>query len=101
LKFKDCNLATQRVSLLLLLVILAGLVSGCERAPSKETAAPASSAPSSNASNPSATDANSGMLKIPAGRFMMGESSEADSQPHEVSLSAFLLDKNLVTQGQF
>lgn len=41
------------------------------------------------------------MLKIPAGRFLMGDPNEVDSPPHEVSISSFLLDKYLVTQELF
>ena len=41
------------------------------------------------------------MLEIPAGKFMMGDANEVDATPHEVIISAFYLDKYLVTQDQF
>ena len=41
------------------------------------------------------------MVVIPAGKFMMGDKDEVDAPPHEVSLSAFLMDKQLVTQDQY
>jgi formylglycine-generating enzyme required for sulfatase activity len=41
------------------------------------------------------------LVKIPAGKFVMGDPTEPDASPHEVSISAFLIDKYLVTQDQF
>jgi formylglycine-generating enzyme required for sulfatase activity len=84
-----------------ILIVAAGLLSGCERTSSKEESDQASLPHRSATTNVPASDSNSAMLKIPAGRFMMGEPSEADSPPHEVILSAFLLDKYLVTQDLF
>lgn len=42
------------------------------------------------------------MALIPAGSFTMGDKSEVDAPLHEVAItSAFLMDKQLVTQGQY
>ena len=41
------------------------------------------------------------MVQIPAGRFLMGDPDQADAPPHEVIVSSFYMDKNLVTQQQY
>ena len=41
------------------------------------------------------------MIQIPGGRFMMGDKDEVDALPHQVSVSAFYIDKYLVTQEQY
>jgi formylglycine-generating enzyme required for sulfatase activity len=41
------------------------------------------------------------MVSIPSGKFMMGDKEEVDSPQHEVTISAFLMDKRLVTQDQY
>ena len=41
------------------------------------------------------------MNLIAAGQFVMGDKEEVDAAPHPVAVSAFLIDKNLVTQEQF
>jgi len=41
------------------------------------------------------------MVLIPGGRFIMGEENQIDAAPHEVVLSPFYMDKNLVTQEQY
>ena len=48
----------------------------------------------SNLSNPE-------LVRIAGGHFVMGEKSEIDATPHEVTVSAFWVDKNLVTQEQY
>ena len=82
-----------------------GLVlSACDRsAPTDPTQASTTAAPSNAVVAPSSAppQPNAALMKIPAGKFVMGDSSEVDASPHEVSVSAFLLDKNLVTQEQF
>lgn len=42
--------------------------------------------------------ANELLVLIPAGRFTMGDSEESDASPHDVVMSAFLIDRYLVTQ---
>ncbi len=58
--------------------------------------APAPTATS--APTPAPSDA---MVAIPAGKFVMGDKDEADAPPHEVTVSAFLMDRTLVTQEHF
>jgi formylglycine-generating enzyme required for sulfatase activity len=41
------------------------------------------------------------MIHIPGGRFTMGDQSEIDAAPHEVVISPFYMDKNLVTQAEY
>jgi formylglycine-generating enzyme required for sulfatase activity len=41
------------------------------------------------------------MVLVPAGKFLMGDPKEVDAVPHEASVSAFYLDKYLVTQELF
>ena len=55
--------------------------------------------------NPSASQAKSEsgaeMVLIPGERFLMGDENEIDATPHEVVLSPFYIDKNLVTQAEY
>ena len=48
-----------------------------------------------------ATSSNPEMVRIPGGRFIMGEKDEVDAAPHEVVVSSFSIDKYLVTQEEF
>lgn len=49
-----------------------------------------------------ATSIGADMVLIPAGSFMMGKNDFSDSQPiHEVTLSAFYMDKYEITQGEY
>src|SRR6516225_4576327 len=84
-------------------VLLLGLLSGCERASSdNQNSKPSSAATNSGPTVSSSTTGSSAtMLEIPAGRFVMGDPDEVDAAPHEVNISAFYLDKYLVTQDQF
>jgi formylglycine-generating enzyme required for sulfatase activity len=41
------------------------------------------------------------MIQLPGGWFTMGDENEVDAQPHEVYVSAFYVDKYLVTQEQY
>ena len=56
-----------------------------------------------NASSPTNVVAASKpeMLRIAGGKFVMGTKAESDSQPHEVVISSFFIDKYLVTQEQY
>jgi formylglycine-generating enzyme required for sulfatase activity len=57
----------------------------------------------SSGATPAPTGSNSAesVVRIPAGRFQMGEASESDAPVHEVYISSFYIDKYLVTQQQF
>jgi formylglycine-generating enzyme required for sulfatase activity len=72
---------------------LVGLLTGCGSKSTNEKATATKSEPQSPAVA-SGTD----MIQIAAGRFVMGDKGEADAAPHEVSVSAFMMDKYLVTQ---
>jgi formylglycine-generating enzyme required for sulfatase activity len=41
------------------------------------------------------------MVQLPGGRFTMGDENEQDATPHKVYVSAFYIDKYLVTQEQY
>ena len=41
------------------------------------------------------------MVLLPGGRFTMGDDKEPDATPHEVVVSAFYIDKHLVTQAEY
>jgi formylglycine-generating enzyme required for sulfatase activity len=41
------------------------------------------------------------MIQLPGGWFTMGDENEVDAQPHKVYVSAFYIDKYLVTQEQY
>ena len=54
------------------------------------------------ASLPSAHSASvAGMVRLPPGKFMMGDPDEIDAPPHEVTVGAFFIDQFLVTQEQY
>src|SRR5262245_16763548 len=57
--------------------------------------------PASPAKSTTPAPASAGMARISAGHFVMGDKSEPDAPPHEVALSAFLIDTHLVTQERF
>lgn len=54
-----------------------------------------------NVAAPGQPATNAAMVPIPGGKFLMGDKDEIDAPPHEVVVSAFLMDKHLVTQAQF
>ncbi len=83
--------------------MLAALIfsSGCDRkAATEDPKSPATPAKENAGAKPAA-EKLADMVQIPAGKFIMGEKDEADAPPHEVVISAFLMDANLVTQEQF
>ena len=82
--------------------------SGCGRDPATQAdrtsnAAPATPAlsPKDPASGISATTNALEMVAIAGGKFLMGDKDEIDAPPHEVVVSAFLIDKYLVTQEHY
>jgi formylglycine-generating enzyme required for sulfatase activity len=78
-----------------LLVTLASL-QGCKRKALDDTAqAPTATSAESKA------ESSAGMVLIPAGRFTMGDKNQIDAAPHEVAISSFYMDKNLVTQEEY
>lgn len=66
-----------------------GVLAGCDR-----------SAPN-DAPNEIRTKSGIVVVQLPGGRFIMGDENEADAQPHEVYVSAFYIDKCLVTQEEY
>lgn len=84
------------------------LMCGCERqAPPQpeHAAAPDSQAPAVEAERdgniePAVSPATT-MIRVPAGRFVMGDEDEVDAPLHEVEVGAFLMDKHLVTQLEY
>ncbi len=82
------------------------LVAGCERQPLPgEAHAPtpsASNQPLNQPAQPLApASSQADMVLVPAGSFMMGDKDEIDAPPHQVTVSAFYIDKYLVTQDQY
>ena len=74
---------------------------GCDRkAATEETKATPAPENEPASANPAAAKAPE-MVKIPAGKFVMGDKDEVDAPPHEVAVSAFLMDARLVTQEVF
>lgn len=85
-------------------IIAAALLlwAGCERTPGTNEAKSTTEKPTQSAaagSNAPGTVAD--MVRIPEGRFLMGEKGQVDAKPHEVAISALLMDRNLVTQEQY
>ena len=79
----------------ILLSITTVLLQGCKQKtpdnPSNETKSQAKTT----------TNSQNGMILLPGGTFTMGDKDEIDSPPHEVTVSAFYIDKYLVTQEQY
>jgi formylglycine-generating enzyme required for sulfatase activity len=73
------------------IVLLAGCKQKTPESTSSETESPAQTK----------TESDTGMILIPGGTFIMGDKDEVDSPPHEVTVSAFYIDKYLVTQEQY
>jgi len=86
-----------RAHVLTVFMLLATLASseGCKRK------APEGTKPPSPAPTESKTEAAGEMTLIPAGKFIMGDETQVDATPHEVSVGSFYIDKNLVTQEQY
>lgn len=75
---------------------------GCERAPgTKEAKAPEASPAQSTATTTNAPGIPANMVLINGGRFQMGDKAQPDAKPHEIAVSAFLMDRTLVTQEQY
>ena len=81
---------------LLSVILISILLSGCKRKAPEEPA-------ETQGTSASETKSDSGMemVLIPEGRFVMGDADEIDAPPHEVVLSPFYMDKNLVTQSEY
>ncbi len=72
------------------------VLQGCKRrAPDDAAKAPGATPAESK------TESGAEMVQIPAGRFIMGDETQIDATPHEVAISSFYMDKNLVTQEQY
>jgi formylglycine-generating enzyme required for sulfatase activity len=112
--------AFARLAALAVLGALAFLPAGCERKASDDAGRSATAsapppapgtppsgggdnarAPGVAAPGQSATDSKAEMVQIPGGRFVMGDKDQADARPHEVTVSAFYMDKHLVTQDRY
>ncbi len=77
-------------------LLLSLLFQGCKRkAPDDAAKAPSPSASESK------TESSAEMVKLPGGRFSMGDENEIDAPPHEVVISPFFMGKNLVTQEEY
>ncbi len=75
---------------------------GCERTPGANEAKPTPASPPEHPSpGTTATATGPAMIPIPGGRFLMGDKGQPDATPHEVAVSAFLMDSTLVTQSQY
>jgi len=72
------------------------LFPGCKRKAPADAAKAPNAAPAE-----SKTESGTEMVLISAGRFVMGDQTQIDAAPHEVAISAFYMDKNLVTQEQY
>lgn len=100
---KHC-LATATVMLLCALVLLPG----CRRQSSPADAEPSAAGKATSESEgerasgrDSSTTNATVMVRIPGGVFTMGDADEVDAPLHEIEISAFLMDRHLVTQAQY
>ena len=80
----------------LIACIALALLPSCERKPAEDVpnggAAPSKENASQSAAEP---------VLITGGKFTMGDKDEVDAPLHEVTVSSFLMDANLVTQEQY
>src|SRR5256885_10224014 len=85
------------------------LLPGCGRKTANNATTPPDTAPTAPAPHSSASgvtnqtgiDSKAEMVRIPGGRFMMGDQAEVDATPHEVLVGPFFIDQHLVTQEQY
>ena len=82
------------------LFVALALLSACDRKTIKEPPKPKAVAPNSSAA-PELAVTDSAMVRIAAGRFMMGDKEQVDATPHEVGIRAFQMDTHLVTQAEY
>lgn len=85
---------------------LAGCGEKPASAPEAQSPAPKGNPPvvtiSTNAIKPAEAPKPSGeMVWVAGGKFLMGEGTEVDASPHDVTVSGFWIDPYLVTQAQF
>ena len=73
-------------------LLLSILFHGCKRKDPEDAAM---------APGESTTESGAEIVTVPGGRFLMGDDDEIDAAPHEVVLSPFYIDKNLVTQAEY
>ena len=78
-------------------LLLSIMLHGCKRKAPEEDA----KAPSPSTGQAEKNESGVEMVLIPGGRFLMGDENEIDAAPHEVVLSPFHMDKNLVTQAEY
>lgn len=85
----------------LILAVGLALVSGCERNPATDNSPAKTAGSEKSESSKPGTDSAASMVRIPGGRFLMGDKTQVDAPPHEVAVSSFYMDKYLVTQDQY
>jgi len=79
----------------LLLPGIIALLQGCSRK------APDEASSETKSQSETTTESETQMVLLPGGTFTMGDENEIDATPHEVTVSAFYIDTNLVTQKQY
>ncbi|MGB2866237.1 MAG: formylglycine-generating enzyme family protein [Sedimentisphaerales bacterium] len=79
----------------LLLPGIIALLQGCSRK------APDDTSNETNTESETTTESKTKMVLLPGGTFTMGDENEIDATPHEITVSAFYIDTNLVTQEQY
>src|ERR1043165_2892359 len=78
------------------------LLSGCERKTANNVPnAPAALLQENAAPDQRSKDAKADMVLIAGGKFIMGDKEQVDATPHEVVVSAFLMDRHLVIQERY
>ncbi len=81
----------------MILVAAMALLSSCERKTPAETSPAKNASPQETLAKPAA-DSPSGMVRIAGGHCIMGDKTQVDAPPHEVTVSSFYMDKDLVSQ---
>jgi len=88
----------QRFVCVICAVGLLSTLAGCDRSGSMAATDTPSASVKESAPQSSSASSLSVMVHLPAGKFIMGDKDEVDAPPHEVSISALDMDRNLVTQ---
>lgn len=86
------------------ILVVSGLLflTGCERTQETQEPKPATTAPPrTNSAATHSTAEPAGVVRIPAGQFVMGDKEQTDAPLHTVTVSEFFMDKSPVTQDQY
>jgi formylglycine-generating enzyme len=77
------------------------LLAGCDRKPPSDASPPKSVARQETATPTPTTNSETDAVRITGGHFTMGDTTEVDAQPHQVTVGSFYMDTYPVTQEEY